>query len=325
MEGVANMWWGNVVIILCFSAVITFFAVRNKQMKRELEYLVPMIQVAENARDILYYCEVYPVMKYRYLSQGVGELFGENSKKQHMENPELVFDIVHPDDYETLMNKLLGKLDYSKPILLRLRNDEGEYIWFEEFATPIYENGRMVAVQGIYRNIEAMMKLNQELEYRATHDHLSACYNRDYFEKKIEYYNEKEDIPMTVLICDLDNLKKMNDSFGHKMGDTFIRETAKILKQTVGDLGIVSRIGGDEFSVLLPRLTYGEVDDVLAQMTGAINQYNETVLNFKISLSIGQASCCHSVGNLDRLLIIADNEMYKNKKAKKITELAYHY
>ena len=61
-----------------------------------------MIEAVENIRDMLYYCETDPKLNYLYLSPTVKTLLGPSMLEEHLQNPELIFDIVHPDDYETL-------------------------------------------------------------------------------------------------------------------------------------------------------------------------------------------------------------------------------
>ena len=113
-----------------------------------------MVETVENIRDILYYCETVPKLNYLYLSPTVNDLLGPNTLEEHLQNPEKIFEIVHPDDRETLVRKRFGQLNFNQPIKVRFRNHLGQYIWFEEYATPVYKDGKLVAVQGIFRNID---------------------------------------------------------------------------------------------------------------------------------------------------------------------------
>lgn len=70
---------------------------------------------------------------------------------------------MHPDDIELKEKKLTGQLDYTQPIIERLKGTNGIYLTFEEYATPIYENGEFVAIQGVVRNIDEKIKLEQDL------------------------------------------------------------------------------------------------------------------------------------------------------------------
>lgn len=320
VEGNRGMMIVLIVGIVVLMGLCVYLDVTRRRIQKQLNCLVPLIQVVDNMRDILYYCEIYPVMKYRYLSQAINHIIGPNAWNEHLANPNLIFDMVHPEDYDTLKKKKHGQLDYCKPISLRLKNNEGHYIWFEEYATPIYENGRIVAIQGIFRNIETTMELHKKLEYKATHDRLTAIYNHDYFEMQFEYYDQQMNAPIAIIICDLDNLKKMNDSCGHRVGDVFIQESARLLTSVVDDEGSVSRIGGDEFAIVLTDITQAQVDELLARIHIAIREFNAAAGNFKISMSIGQAYRGSSLQQMDQLFIEADNDMYKHKNEKKAKE-----
>ena len=141
-------------------------------------------------------------------------------------NPNTPLEMVHPDDFELMMKKVSGELYYSQSIIQRFQDMDGHYKWFEEYVTPIYENGEIIAIQGIMRNIDDHMALQQDLEYRVLHDGLTDIYNRYYFDQKKQEYNESINSSVGIIVCDLDELMYLNDHFGHKMGDLLIKEFA---------------------------------------------------------------------------------------------------
>lgn len=247
----------------------------------------------------------------------MNELLGPNTFEEHLQDPGKVFEIVHPDDYEVLMEKKLGQLDFSKPILVLLRNHQGQYIWFEEYATPVYKNGQYVAIQGIIRNINEKIALQEQLEYKVSHDALTNIYNRAYYQSKANYFNEECDLPIAVIIADLDELKIINDNYGHQMGDHLIREAATLLKNVANEEAIVARIGGDEFAFLLVNVNITQVEQFIKKVHEEINQYNNESPLFTINLSMGYKFSMSSKGVMEQLQIEADRMMYKEKKAKK--------
>ena len=94
-------------------------------------------------------------------------------------NPDICFRDVHPGDYEILRKKVMGEIDYSKSIIQRWKDKEGKYRWFEEYATPIYKNGVLVAIQGVMRNIDEKVELQEKLLYQLHHDRLTDIYNQN--------------------------------------------------------------------------------------------------------------------------------------------------
>lgn len=310
------MWLLLVVII-----ALLIICLRLNNMRRivqeKYDYINPAIQVIENAKDLIYYCEVTPELRYNYLSPVIDKILGKNALVEHLKNPDIIFDIVHPDDYETLMNKISGKLDFSKPIILRLRNDLGEYIWFEEYVTPIYENNKLKAVQGVYRNINDKMALQQQLEYKVSHDCLTDLNNRDYFESQSEYFDQKMDVPIALIIFDCDELKFVNDHYGHKAGDNLIKQTATILQKVAGSNCCVARLGGDEFAILLSYTTKMEVEALITTIEAEFDQFNKGN-KLMVKVSKGFAYSQTSLGKMEQLYIDADNQMYQQKQRHKL-------
>ena len=302
-----------IILLIAFVAVQQFKVAR---LKGQIDYLKPLIETVENVKDIIYYCET-PQLKYRYLSPGVNQL-GPNSHKLHMENPNKIFEIVHPEDYEKLESKALGKIDFSKPLTIRLMNDRGNYIWFEEYATPVYKEGNLVAVQGIYRNIDEKMKLQRQLEYEVSHDGLTNVYNRTYLQTKMGVYNRVKDVPMGVIICDLDQLKYINDNNGHQAGDRLIIEAANILTNCASKEMIIARIGGDEFSILLPNVVEEDVVAFINKVIQNLNYHNTFNESLPIHMSIGYSYIHSSIRNMECLYSEADQQMYTAKNAKKV-------
>lgn len=290
----------------------------RKRLQRRMDYLKTIEHLVENSKDIIYYCEVKPAMKYRYISPAIETLLSPTLIEDSMKNPRRAFEIIHPDDYHILVKKEAGELDFNKPIIQRWRNDDGEYICFEEYATPIYKDGEMVALQGIIRNITDKVILQQQLEYRATHDSLTELNNREYFETQVDLFDKTEDVPIAIVICDVDELKYVNDTYGHKVGDQLIKETAKILKEFASDQVVIARIGGDEFAILLVQSNLQQVESLLDELQAKIAVFNNNRgAFFEIKLSKGYAFSRSSIGKMEELFMKADNEMYKDKNNKR--------
>ncbi|MCA1056557.1 sensor domain-containing diguanylate cyclase [Rossellomorea aquimaris] len=285
--------------------------------RRKISNLEAIYQLVERSQDIIYHFEVKPDFGYKYLSPAIERVLGPNLMEESKTNPFLAFERVHPDDYPILLRKISGKLDYSKPIRLRWKNEQGTYIYFEEFVTPIYENGELTAIQGIIRNVDDKVTLQKELEYKATHDSLTGLFNRECFEADMQKCDQCEDIPVGLIICDLDNLKQINDRRGHKMGDRLLMETSDILRNISGDKVSVCRIGGDEFAILIENCTLQSLDDLVKVIQSSISMFNQSRHEFPISMSIGTAYMESSLGTMEELFRRADNEMYRQKQHHK--------
>jgi diguanylate cyclase (GGDEF)-like protein/PAS domain S-box-containing protein len=276
-----------------------------------------IFQLVERSQDIIYYCEIKPALKFKYLSPSIDSLLGTGIQVRSMANAETCMEILHPEDRGILEKKLSGEWDYNQPIVQRWKDTEGNYKYFEEFATPIYKNGEITAIQGVIRNIDEKMQLQEELVYKAHHDGLSGLYNRLFFENESGILDESKEQPVALLLCDLDELKYYNDTHGHRTGDELIKETSKILKALQNEEILVSRIGGDEFAILIKDPGRYPPEEMKNNILQKIASYNRSSKKINIMLSIGFASSLSSIGKMNELYTSADKNMYKEKRGRK--------
>jgi diguanylate cyclase (GGDEF)-like protein len=310
------IWMGFSLGVLAsaFLAIIYFVKVQGNRNN----YHKGFIELAEGTKDWLYYFETQPIWRYKYVYPPFKD---PELNRLIYEDPHHLLDRVHPDDYDMLIKKINGEVDFSKPIFYRIANFDQGYTWFEEFTTPVYKNGELVAIQGILRNVQEKMKLQTELDYRMTHDGLTGVHNREFFESYMEKYNNEIDVPIALIICDLDKLKNINDTYGHKIGDRYIAEAASLLSQLATEKVIVSRIGGDEYCILVINADEEIVISLKESMQESIRKYNESSDVLQIQMSIGYSCIQSSLGNMEQLFIDADQKMYQEKHMRKMDAL----
>lgn len=165
---------------------------------------------------------------------------------------------------------------------------------------------------------EALEKINSNITYTSYHDTLTGLYNRNYYIKHIDSNIVTE---ATILyMCDIDGLKKVNDTFGHPYGDELIRMAADVLKKSVRETDIVARTGGDEFVIIqtvdnldVAKITKARIEDAIKQ----INLINKEKLPFVLSLSVGFASKDSKHTTWMNLEEKADRLMYDEKTKKR--------
>lgn len=151
---------------------------------------------------------------------------------------------------------------------------------------------------------------NEQIQYASSHDALTGLYNRSFLNQAMK---RMEGASVGIIMCDVDRLKFINDSFGHSHGDALLQATAGILKSLFGPEDVVARIGGDEFAVLMPNNSRASVEDSVQRLRQAIDVYNSGNPAFPLSLSVGFSCCEDELAETSTLLKEADNKMYWEK------------
>jgi diguanylate cyclase (GGDEF)-like protein len=167
----------------------------------------------------------------------------------------------------------------------------------------------------------ASIRLREKLADQSLRDPLTGLYNRRYAEETLEREiarAKREAAPLSVLMLDLDHFKRFNDEFGHDAGDTALREAAAVLVESVRTSDVVSRVGGEEFLVLLP----GASLDATVQKSEAMRKKLKTLELFHrgrrlppLTFSAGVAAFPQSGETREALLRAADTALYDAKHA----------
>ncbi|MDA1184587.1 MAG: GGDEF domain-containing protein [Acidobacteria bacterium] len=119
--------------------------------------------------------------------------------------------------------------------------------------------------------------------------------------------------PATLAYLDVDNFKTVNDSFGHKVGDTLLRQVGQVLESSVRSSDLVARLGGDEFAILLPELAPDEARQMLERLGTRLSQLSPTP-TCVVTVSIGAVTYMSPPADLQAMLPVADSAMYAAKK-----------
>ncbi|RJQ55041.1 MAG: sensor domain-containing diguanylate cyclase [Nitrospiraceae bacterium] len=174
----------------------------------------------------------------------------------------------------------------------------------------------------IVRDITARKQMEEKLKNLSLTDELTGLYNRRGFFALIEHHLKlarRHNKRLLLLYADLDNLKVINDTFGHQEGDRILKEASALLKATYRESDIVARIGGDEFVVFPVGSSEDNVEAIKLRLQKNIDNFNEALgRGYSMSISIGiscyDPSSPHSV---DEMLAEADRLMYTCKKDRK--------
>jgi len=170
------------------------------------------------------------------------------------------------------------------------------------------------AVQVVLEDVTDKVEYERALAYRASHDQLTDLYNRSaIYDWLGSHYHTNSDI--TCMLIDIDDFKKVNDSYGHQMGDQVIKGLAGIIKKIVQQFnGVVGRWGGEEFIAFIPNVSGSKTAEMAESIRVVFNQikYQQDAVSFNASVSIGISSTYESEANLsiDELIKSADQNLY---------------
>ncbi len=152
---------------------------------------------------------------------------------------------------------------------------------------------------------------------RAYTDDLTQLHNRRFCSEYMEKLQE-ESGKYAILSLDINNLKQTNDAYGHASGDVLIKSAAKVISDVFDKAGVVGRMGGDEFIVILPTSERGKVDGLLSSLKKNIENVNLNLQDLNLSIAYGYATCDEIEKNsVERVYHLADNRMYQHKKSMK--------
>jgi diguanylate cyclase (GGDEF)-like protein len=151
----------------------------------------------------------------------------------------------------------------------------------------------------------------QDLLFQTFHDQLTGLYNRTFFQEEIKRLNVERQLPISLIIADINNLKIINDIFGHDQGDQLIKKVAEIFKEVCREEDVITRWGGDEFIILLPQSNVEIAKEVCARIKNKTHETNE--LNLPISVALGYSVKENLKDDFYKRIKIADKRMYENK------------
>ena len=191
-------------------------------------------------------------------------------------------------------------------------NFDGNKMYVEVSITP-YSLGKERYILALVRDITARKIAEEKMRYLSLHDSLTGIYNRNFFETEMERYNNQRFYPITIIVADIDGLKLINDSMGHKKGDELIKKSAEILKNSLRSSDVLARMGGDEFAILLPHTDCTTAEKIKNRILFKLEEHNNNHPELPVYLSIGMATAKNNKIDLESLYKQADDIMYWNK------------
>lgn len=262
-------------------------------------------------------------------SDEISRIFGIDPVADFHKANDACLNVVHPEDRSLVDEAFRELIESHKPysIQYRLLFSDGRIKFVQENGETLYdEEGLAISQIGTVQDITEQRLAQNQVEWLAHYDMLTKLPNRALFFDRLRQglaQAKRHQWSLALLYMDLDGFKRVNDTLGHHTGDLLLVAVAERLTQCVRETDTVSRLGGDEFTVILNGMQKTEdAISVARKITQAVS------LPFKleghevhIGISIGIAHCSEKTSKEDELVKIADRAMYEAKLAGKNT---YH-
>ena len=220
--------------------------------------------------------------------------------------------------YQQMWDGLLNKGQWQGEIWNRRKNGEHYPEWL---TITRLDNGQNQSASflAIFSDITEMKESQSKAEYLASHDSLTGLPNRAFFQDRLKHAlagltgNDGE--LLAVMFIDLDDFKAINDTLGHNIGDELLIEAAARLTRVVGEVDSISRIGGDEFTVVMTNTSYRAAERLAHRIVETLSaSFNIHGRSLFVSASIGLAFAPDDGEELESLTKAADSAMYRAKE-----------
>ncbi len=307
------------LVSIIFGSLIGYIYILKRDILRN-EQLFHAI--ANEAKEFSYFQDLQG--NYLYLSPAAIKLTGYD--QDVFENNPNFFATLVVDEDKPLWEKhqkLVRSSNAHDELEFRIQHKNGDILWINHNCSMVYEKGQPIGYRSVNTDITQRKIAESEMTHLALHDSLTKLPNRkSIFEKLDQLTSDKE--PFSILFLDLNRFKRINDTFGHKIGDDILMQVALNLQQALQPL-FVGRLGGDEFVVILERLTAtADIQPIIDKLLEDIEtDYMIEDLTLYIGLSIGIASFPHDARTKKELLACADKAMYKAKQQNNLEYVYY--
>ncbi|MGI6702798.1 MAG: HD domain-containing phosphohydrolase [Clostridia bacterium] len=301
-------------------AVVTFMDItERKKAEEELkESERSKAVLLSNLPGMAYRCKYDRDWTMQFVSDGCYRLTGYHPESL-LGNKEISYNaLIQPEYREAIWEEWARVLAQKKAFKYEypIKTASGEVKWVFEQGQGIYnEQEDIQALEGLIIDITDRKMKEEEVRYLSNHDYLTDLYNHRYFEEAKKRLDTGDNLPLSIIIGDINGVKLINDAFGHAVGDKLIARTAGIIKDCCREEDIVARTGGDEFCILLPKTDSDTALLVLEKIKTACEEYNNAINGeiLRIDLSLGYSTKNTTDEKIELVVKAAEDYMYKRK------------
>ena len=246
-------------------------------------------------------------------SDEVLNIFGVSSETL-IDHKEKLVKYVHPDDLPYVlenMQKVLNKRLPADFIFRAIRPDLEERIVNVRVIPKLDDHENHTGNFGTIQDITRIKKTEEKIRYLSYHDYLTGLFNRRFYEEVLSKLDKEENLPLTLVMADVNGLKIINDSFGHTVGDELLKKASKVIENGCRKSDVVARLGGDEFLIILPKTGQNTAAGIIKEIEAFAAK--EKVKGLKLSIAFGNYTKERKEENIQKVLKNAEDNMYQHK------------
>lgn len=240
----------------------------------------------------------------------------------HIDHEEEGWTIRGKTDFEIRKNQENARKAYEEDLRILetgqgtsyviMENVNGKVEYLELIKSPVFDDdGTVIGIVGLINDVTEKELMRIELERLAVTDPLTGLLNRHRLMDLLDNGLEDDQYPAAVVMADCDNLKLINDRFGHESGNEFICMTADLLRSALPEDSLIFRMGGDEFVAVITRADAGSAERFAEKLREG--QANMRINGTPVSVSVGCDTLMSGEDDFAFVLRRADYLMYENK------------
>ena len=305
---------GKIIGTFGISRDITDRKMMENQLEKEMSCMNALM---EGIPDSIYFKDLKS--RFVLINKAMAERIGIKDPEEAVSKTD--FDFFTEEHAKQAYNDEQNVIKTSKPIVgieeKETWHEKGDR-WVSTIKMPFYdEKGKIIGTYGISRDITDKKKAEEKIEYLSFHDGLTGLYNRAYFDEELHRLDTERQLPITLVMGDINGLKLINDTYGHYKGDMLLKNIADILKESFRKEDITSRWGGDEFISILPKTSEKDARIIIKRVKKLCKE--KSTAEMLLSISLGVSTKKSSSENIYDILKEAEDKMYKSKITESMT------
>ena len=299
---------GNVIASGGFITDITNKILREEALRKSEERFRTIYEKSQIGIGIFDAAEGTAIQ----LNDRLAEILGRSKEELHHLKWERYSFAEDFEESKHMMDRLEnGELD-SITAERRFVKPDGTFLWANVIITPFeLEGAAAPCYLCMFQDITAQKMAEAETEYLSFHDQLTGLYNRRFYDEELKRLDTERNLPISLIMADVNGLKMTNDAFGHLTGDQLLKTIGHIMLKECRADDIVARIGGDEFILLLPRTSEKEAENIIKRIREAIQK--EKWDNMVCSVSFGIGIKTRASEDMKKIYMTAEDGMYRDK------------